>query len=62
MKLTGICEIQVGQNGEMTAFHILVDSAADIHVVKAPPWWTSQNVLGVLGAVVVVFCSRWCGS
>ena len=55
VKLTGICEIQVGQNGKMTAFHILVDSAADIHVVKAPPWWTSQNVLGLLGAVVVVF-------
>ena len=53
VKLTGICEIEVGENRELKALHVLVRSASDIEVTKAPPWWTSQDVLGVLGAGVV---------
>jgi signal transduction histidine kinase/DNA-binding response OmpR family regulator len=55
VKLTGIFEIEAGQSSDLKAFHILVDSAADVQVLRVPPWWTSQSVLGVLGAVVVVF-------
>ena len=55
VKMTGICEIQAGQSGDLKAFHILVDSTADIQVLRVPPWWTSQSVLGLLGAVFVVF-------
>jgi signal transduction histidine kinase/ActR/RegA family two-component response regulator len=55
LKLTGIFEIEASQSGQMTAFHILVDSPAGIEVMKAPPWWTSQNVLGALEAALLVF-------
>lgn len=60
--ITGVCLIDIGgdwQAGEAwraKSFRILMRSAADIVVLKKPPWWNLQKLLwavGILGVVVL---------
>jgi len=60
--ITGVCLIEIGsdwQAGETwraKSFRILMRSAADIFVLKSPPWWNLQKLLwavGVLGMIVL---------
>ncbi len=59
---TGVCLIEIGGDWQAGAawraksFRILLRSAADIVVLKKPPWWNLQKLLwalGVLGVVVL---------
>jgi PAS domain S-box-containing protein len=60
--ITGVCLIDIGgdwQAGEAwraKSFRVLMRSAADIVVLKKPPWWNLQKLLwavGILGVVVL---------
>ena len=48
VRLTGICVMEADQDREPQAFHILVQSASDIRVLKTP-WWTLSNSLWLSG-------------
>ncbi len=62
LRLTGICSVQVDPEstnqgeGEVRSrsVQILLRSAEDVEVLKAPSWWTPGNALSVLSAVALV--------
>jgi PAS domain S-box-containing protein len=65
--VTGVCLIEPGNEwiaGEAwraKSFRILMRSAADVLILKRPPWWNLQKLLwavGLLGVVVLV-ASTW---
>jgi signal transduction histidine kinase len=54
--VTGVCQIDpgewvAGETWRARAFSIKLRSAADVILVKAPPWWTLRNVLWMAGAL-----------
>jgi diguanylate cyclase (GGDEF)-like protein len=62
LRLTGICEIQVdlettkmGEGSLRTqGFRVLLRSAADVEVLRAPSWWTPSHTLEILVAVALL--------
>jgi len=66
--VTGICLIEPGQwragkTWRAKSFSLLLRSPTDVHLLAAPPWWTLQKLLWMLGvlAVVVVAALAWVG-
>ncbi len=65
--VTGVCLIEPGSDwiaGEAwraKSFHILMRSAADILVLKRPPWWNLQKLLWAIGllGVVLLLAFTW---
>ena len=57
LRLTGVCRIEVGsdwragQDWRAKSFRILLRSPADVHVLRAPPWWTLQRLFWAVGIV-----------
>jgi signal transduction histidine kinase len=55
LELTGVyvslgANRTTGQN--ISAFELLLNSAADIHVLARPPWWTLERLLIIVGGLV----------
>jgi signal transduction histidine kinase len=42
---------------DITSFELLLNSAADIHVLAHPPWWTLKRLLIILGALACVLAA-----
>ncbi len=40
--------------GAVASFELLLNSAADLHILKRPPWWTPRRALGAVGALLVI--------
>ncbi len=55
LRLTGICVVEVDENRAPREFRVLVRSAADIAVLREPPWWSAQRILGALGLLALIF-------
>ncbi|MDP2997205.1 MAG: response regulator [Bryobacterales bacterium] len=55
LRLSGICVVQVDENHAPRGFRVLVRSAADIAVLREPPWWSAQRILGALGLLALIF-------
>jgi PAS domain S-box-containing protein len=47
LRLTGVCTIG-GEHGVARNFRILLRSARDVEVLKAPPWWTFERTMRVV--------------
>ena len=63
VEVTGVCQTRVTGSGERI-LQLLVESPADIRLLKKPFWWTVQRTLWVLsslGAVLIVSFA-WIGS
>ena len=67
--LTGVCLIEPGTDWHPGAdwraksFRILLRSAGDIEVLRAPPWWTLEKMLWAVGCliVLVLIAMAWVG-
>ena len=60
VRLTGVCTIG-GDGGLVRGFRILLRTANDLKILKAPPWWTFERtmrvviILGILILAVLVW-------
>ena len=48
LRLKGICSVKVDENGNPTAFSILLQSPHDITVLAKPSWWIGTRIAGLL--------------
>ena len=48
LRLKGICSVRVDEDGNPTAFSILLQSPGDITVLAKPPWWTGSRLASLL--------------
>lgn len=54
--VTGVCKIdpgewQAGQEWRAKSFQVQLRSAADVIVLRSPPWWTLKRVLWIAGGL-----------
>jgi PAS domain S-box-containing protein len=69
LRLTGVCRIEVGDTWRAgpawraKSFRVLLRSAADIQVVRLPPWWTLTRLLWAVGVLItaVLASLAWAG-
>jgi len=54
LRLTGICSTQPDERTPARSFRLLLNSMADVVVLRAPPWWTQRHAL-TLAAVLCAF-------
>ena len=54
LDITGVCSVKVDQHRIPRSFELLVNSPEDILVLDRMPWLTTQSVLAVLGAVLLL--------
>ena len=57
--VTGVCRIdpggwEAGEKWRAKGFRVQLRSAADIHVLRAPPWWTLRRVLWIAAGIGLV--------
>ena len=48
VKLTGICSIKTDENGNPSAFEIVLRDPEDIRLISSPPWLTSRRAATIL--------------
>jgi PAS domain S-box-containing protein len=48
VELTGVCSVQADETQGPRSFRLLLDSTADVVVLKQPPWWTPRRMLSLL--------------
>ena len=51
VKVSGVCVTEMGDDGKIASFQILLPTAQDIRVVQKPSWFTPQHLLLCVGAV-----------
>jgi signal transduction histidine kinase len=63
VEVTGVCQARVTGSGDRI-LQLLIESPADIRVLKKPSWWTAQRTLWVLScAGAALFVSlAWAGA
>ena len=59
VSVTGVCRIdpgewQAGEDWRARGFRVELRSAADVTVLKTPPWWTLKRVLWMAGALGLI--------
>jgi PAS domain S-box-containing protein len=54
LALTGVCMVQVDENGDTRSFSILLRSPDDVEVLRQPPWWTARHASQLLGSLGVL--------
>jgi len=66
VSVTGVCLIdpgpwEAGEGWRAASFRILLRSPNDVVVLKAPPWWTLQKLLAMIGilAVIILGVMTW---
>lgn len=67
VSVTGVCQVQLSvgrptvSNPIPTGFQLIVQSPADIEVLRVPPWWTPQRLWFALGltALVLALALGW---
>ena len=64
VRLTGVCSIHGGERHEPESLRLLLRSPADVVLLSAPPWLTTQRVLWVFGGLgfVLLVSLAWVGS
>lgn len=51
VEINGVCVTEMGDDGKIASFQILLPTAQDIRVVQKPSWFTPQHLLLCVGAV-----------
>jgi signal transduction histidine kinase len=59
VSVTGVCRIdpgewQAGEDWRARGFRVELRSAADVAVLRTPPWWTLEKVLWMAGALALL--------
>ncbi len=54
IEVTGICLAEVDDLQDPVGFSILMDQGDSIRVLKKPTWWTLENTLAVVGALIIL--------
>ena len=54
LEVSGVCVLQVNENGRMQSLNLLIPGSADIRILARPGWWTPQRLAIGLGAVLAV--------
>jgi signal transduction histidine kinase/CheY-like chemotaxis protein len=73
VRLTGICSVQVDRSSQylsnytlpnLSSFHLLLRSPADIVVIKNASWWTASRTLSALGLTIlsIFLALGWIGA
>jgi diguanylate cyclase (GGDEF)-like protein/PAS domain S-box-containing protein len=57
VQLTGICSNKTDENGNPSAFEIVLRTPDDIKLLSSPPWLTSQRAVFLLSAFVILTIS-----
>ena len=53
VRVAGICVADKDENEHNQSSRVLLQSAADVTVVRQPPWWTVPKTLAVLGVLAL---------
>ncbi|HXX24184.1 MAG TPA: hypothetical protein VEO19_13630, partial [Terriglobia bacterium] len=61
LELTGVCSIQLNEQGDPVGFLITLRSAQDIAVLRTPSWWTFTLMLRMVAmlAALVIASTLW---
>jgi signal transduction histidine kinase len=64
VRLSGVCSIQRGEQGEAKSFRLRLRSPADVVLLSAPPWWSARQILWVFGGLglVLLVSLAWVGA
>ncbi|TAL06845.1 MAG: hypothetical protein EPO07_01205, partial [Verrucomicrobia bacterium] len=54
LEVSGICLLQLGEEGQAEAFQMLVPGANHITIVQKPDWWTPKRLLTGLAVVLTI--------
>lgn len=55
LEVSGICALQMNEDGKMQSIRILLPKANGIRVLQKPSWWTPERLfIGFAGSVVVL--------
>jgi signal transduction histidine kinase len=54
VEVSGICLLQLGEEGKAEAFQVLVPSARHIRILQKPGWWTPNRLLTGLGVLLTI--------
>lgn len=60
VRVSGVCSVNTDEAGplgglwEPRSFQLLLRSAADVAIVKSPPWWNAERVVWVLSAFLAL--------
>ena len=54
VELTGICTVKADENGNPSAFQIVLRSPADVRILSSPPWLTRRRVVIIAAALALV--------
>jgi diguanylate cyclase (GGDEF)-like protein/PAS domain S-box-containing protein len=57
VSLTGICSIKTNENGDPSAFEIVLRSADDIKLLSSPPWLTGRRAALIVAAVCIAMAA-----
>lgn len=68
LRLRGICTSDPAFTHNLAPFAVLLPSPDDLEVVKGPPWWSAQHIVGLIigclvlalaGLSIFTFFERW---
>jgi signal transduction histidine kinase len=54
LEVSGICLLQMGEEGKMENVHVLLPDAASVRVLKKPSWWTPDRLLIGLAVLLII--------
>jgi signal transduction histidine kinase len=54
LEVSGLCLLQVSEEGKVEGVRILLPNVANIHILQRPGWWTPERLLVGLGIVLAV--------
>jgi len=54
VRVTGIPVVTKDENEHNEAFRLLIQSPADVTIIRQPPWWTIQRALSALAVLALI--------
>jgi two-component system sensor histidine kinase/response regulator len=61
LQLTGVWSVETDERHRPASYRVLLRSAEDIQVLKAPSWWTGERIIALLAVLagVILLGSLW---
>jgi signal transduction histidine kinase len=61
LELTGVSSVKRDANRQPVSFNVFLRSAADVMILRPPPWWTPRRMWSGLGiaAAALILVSAW---